>query len=130
MTFDRLLHFGAHCSELGRKVRLRTAHLRRMTGRSWGLNEQQSRVGANGDIRGALEYAAGAWLPVASESQLELYNRELRAAARMVTGCSASTPGHVLIPEAGLPTVCTRRAALAARILGMAAPLPDADDHR
>ena len=34
VTFDRLLHFGAHCSELGTKVRLRTAHLRGMTGRS------------------------------------------------------------------------------------------------
>ena len=39
VTFDRLLHFGAHCSELRRKVRPRIAHLRCMTGRSWGLNE-------------------------------------------------------------------------------------------
>ena len=34
VTFDRLLHFGTHCSELRKKVRPRIAHLRRMTGRS------------------------------------------------------------------------------------------------
>ena len=59
---------------------------------------------ANGYFRGALEYAAGAWLPAASESHLELVDRELRAAARVVTGCPASMPGHALMAEAGLPT--------------------------
>ena len=91
VTFDRLLHFGAHCSELRKKVRPRIAHLRRMTGRSWGLNERQLRVVANGYVRGTLEYAAGAWLPAASTSHLELVDRELRAAARVVTGCTMST---------------------------------------
>ena len=117
VTFDRLLHFGAHCSELRKKVRPRIAHLRRMTGRSWGLNERQLRVVANGYVRGALEYAAGAWLPAASTSHLELVDRELRAAARVVTGCTMSTPAHALMAEAGLPTARTRRATLAARTL-------------
>ena len=79
VAFDRLLHFGAHCSELRKKVRPRIAHLRRKTGRSWGLNERQLRVVANGYIRGALEYAAGAWLPAASSSHIELFDREPRA---------------------------------------------------
>ena len=52
-----------------------------MTGRSWGLNERQLRVVANGYVRGALEYAAGAWLPAASTSHLELVDRQ-RAACR------------------------------------------------
>ena len=38
VTFDRLLHYRSYCSDLRRKVRSRIAHLRRMTGRSWGLN--------------------------------------------------------------------------------------------
>ena len=130
VTFDRLLHFGAHCSELRKKVRPRIAHLRRMTGRSWGLNERQLRVVANGYVRGALEYAAGAWLPAASTSHLELVDRELRAAARVVTGCTMSTPAHALMAEAGLPTARTRRATLAARMLGTAASLPEGEPLR
>ena len=130
VTLDRLLHFGAHCSELRKKVRPRIAHLRRMTGRSWGLNERQLRVVANGYVRGALEYAAGAWLPAASTSHLELVDRELRAAARVVTGCTMSTPAHALMAEAGLPTARTRRATLAARMLGTAASLPEGEPLR
>ena len=63
VTFYRLLHVGAHCSELRGKVTPRIAHLRRMTDRSWGLNETQSRMVANGYVRGALQHAEGTWLP-------------------------------------------------------------------
>ena len=85
---------------------------------------------ANGYVRGALEYAAGAWLPAASTSHLELVDRELRAAARVVTGCTMSTPAHALMAEAGLPTARTRRATLAARMLGTAASLPEGEPLR
>ena len=39
VTFDRLLHFGQHCTELRRKVRPRIAQLRKLTGHFWGLRE-------------------------------------------------------------------------------------------
>ena len=99
MKFNRLLHFGAHCSQLRRKVCPRIALLRRMTGRSWGLTEQQCKVVANGYVRRALEYATGAWLPAISESHLELVDRELRAAARVVTGCWASLERLADLPQ-------------------------------
>ena len=85
---------------------------------------------ANGYVRGALEYAAGAWLPAASTSHLELVDRELRAAARVVTGCTMSTPAHALMADTGLPTARTRRATLAARMLGTAASLPEGEPLR
>ena len=103
VTFDRLLHFGAHCADLRRKVRPGIAHLRRMTDRSWGLNKTQSRMVANGYVRGVLEYAAGARFRAASESHLELVDCELRAAARVVTGCTVSTPGHALMAKQACP---------------------------
>ncbi|KAF0303168.1 RNA-directed DNA polymerase from mobile element jockey [Amphibalanus amphitrite] len=130
VTFDRLLHFGAHCAELRKKVRPRVAQLRRMTGRSWGLGERQLRSVANGYIRGALEYAAGAWMPAASASHLELVDRELWAAARVITGCPASTPAFALLSEAGMPAACTRRSVVAARLLGLAMSLPESDPLR
>ena len=75
VTFDRLLHFGQHCSELRRKVKSRTAQLRKLTGHFWGLREAKLRSVANGYVRGALEYAAAAWLPAASRSHVELVDR-------------------------------------------------------
>ena len=76
VTFDRLLHFGEHCKNLRRKVKPRTAQLRKLTGRSWGLQEAQLRTVANGYVRGALEYAAAAWLPATPPSHVELLERE------------------------------------------------------
>ena len=121
VTFDRLLHFGEHCSRLRRKVKPRVAQLRKLTARSWGLQEPQLRTVANGYVRGALEYAAAAWLPAASESHVELLEREMRAAARVVTGCPISTPKDPLMAEAGMVPVRVRREVLAARLTATAA---------
>ncbi|KAF0290090.1 Pinin [Amphibalanus amphitrite] len=126
-TWGRLLHFGEHCKNLRRKVKPRTAQLRKLTGRSWGLQEAQLRTVANGYVRGALEYAAAAWLPAVSEAHVELIERELRAAARAVTGCTASTPTAPLMAEAGIPPARVRCPALAARMVGLAASLPGDD---
>ena len=130
ITFDRLLHFGQHCAELRRRVRPRIAQLGKLTGRTWGLTEQQLRAVANGYVRGALEYAAAAWLPAASSTHVTTIDRELRAAARVVTGCTASTPVHALMSEAGMADAQSRRCALAARMVGLAASLPEGDPLR
>ena len=58
VTLDRLLHFGPHCRAL--KTRPRIRQLKKLTGRSWGLEERQLRVVAQGYIRGAMEHAAAA----------------------------------------------------------------------
>ena len=68
VTLDRLLHFGEHCASLRRKTRPRTAQLQKLTGHTWSLKEHHLRIIANGYVRGALEYAAAAWLPAASPS--------------------------------------------------------------
>ena len=130
ITFDRLLHFGEHCNNLKRKARPRTTQLRKLTGHSWGLQEHHLRAVANGYVRGAIEYAAAAWLPAASRSHLELVDRELRAAARAVTGCPRSAPTHALMAKAGLPTAEMRRATLATRLLARASALPAGDPLR
>ncbi|KAF0290571.1 putative RNA-directed DNA polymerase from transposon BS [Amphibalanus amphitrite] len=130
VTLDRLLHFGPHCRSLRQRVRPRTAHLRKLTGREWGLQEQQLRVVASGYVRGALEHAAAARLPATSPTHLGLLEVEMRAAARVVTGCPRSTPAHGLMAEAGLAPVAERRTALAARLLAKARALPEDDPLR
>ncbi|XP_043205423.1 uncharacterized protein LOC122372368 [Amphibalanus amphitrite] len=130
VTLDRLLHFGQHCKKLKQRTRPRLAHLRRLTGRDWGLEEKQLRTVANGYVRGALEHAAEAWLPSTPPSHVEVLEREMRAAARIITGCVASTPTHALMAEAGLAPVASRRTTLAARLLAKARALPEEDPLR
>ena len=130
MTLDRTLTFGPHCRNLRRRVRPRTAQLRRLTGRSWGLQEQQLRAVANGYVRGALEHAAAAWLPATPKSNVELLEREMRLAARTITGCIGSAPHHGVMAEAGILPVAARRTALAARMLAKASALPPDDPLR
>ena len=127
VTLDRTLTFGPHCRNLRRRVRPRAAQLRKMTGRSWGLREQQLRAVANGYIRGALEHAAAAWLPATPKTNVEILEREMRAAARIVTGCIQSAPYLGVMAEAGVLPVAARRTALAARMLTKAAALPPDD---
>ncbi|KAF0294476.1 Hermansky-Pudlak syndrome 1 [Amphibalanus amphitrite] len=130
IEFDRRLQFGAHCRRLRRRVRPRVAHLRRLAGRSWGLDEQALRTVANGYVRGALEHAAAAWLPATAPSHAELIEREMRAAARIVTGCPRSTPTHAVMAEARLAPMEERKKVLAARLLGRALALPPTDPLR
>ena len=127
VTLDRTLTFGPHCRNLRRRVRPRAAQLRKMTGRSWGLQEQQLRAVANGYLRGALEHAAAAWLPATPKTNVELLEREMRAAARIVTGCIRSAPHQGVMAEAGILPVAARRTALAARMLAKATALPPDD---
>ena len=130
VTMDRLLNFGKHVESLHRKVRPRTAQLRKLTGRSWGLQEQQLRTVANGYVRGSLEHAAAAWLPTTAATHVEALDREMRAAARAVTGCTRSTPVDALMAEAGLMPMGVRKKVLATRLLCRARSLPQEEPLR
>ena len=61
---------------------------------------------------------------------MQLVERELLAAARVVTGCPVSTPRDPLLAEAGIPSAETRRKTLAARMLCRALSLPPDDPLR
>ena len=129
-ALDRLLHVGPHCKKLKQHSRPRIEHLRRLTGREWGLQEQQLRVVANGYVRGSLEHAAAAWLPATPPTHVEVLERELRAAARVVTGCTRSTPVLALMAEAGIIPMSARRTSLAARLLTKARARSEEDPLR
>ena len=57
---------------------------------------------------------------------MELLQREMRAAARIITGRPLPTPAHAMMAEAGLAPLASPREALAARPLAKALP---ANDH-
>ena len=127
VTLDRLLHFGPHCRALKQRTRPRLQQLRKLSGRSWGLSERHLKTVAQGYVRGAMEHAAAAWLPATSASHAEILEREMRMAARIITGCPLSTPREALMAEAGLDPMATRGQALAARLLAKALALPEGD---
>ena len=54
VTLDRLLHFGGHCASLRRRVRPRTAQLRKLTRHSVGLHEHHPGAHLRGGGRGPL----------------------------------------------------------------------------
>ena len=58
VTLDRTLHFGPHCRALRERTRPRLRQLKKLTGRSWALEERQLRTIAQGYVRGAMEHAA------------------------------------------------------------------------
>ena len=130
VTLERTLTFGPHCRNLCRRVRPRTAQLRRLTGRSWVHQEQQLRAVANGYVRGALEHAAAAWLPATPKTNVELLEHEMLAAARTITGCIQSAPHHGVTAEAGILPVTARRTDLAERMLAKASALHPDDPLR
>ena len=100
VTLDRTLHFGHHCRALRERTRPRLRQLRKLTGRSWDLEERQLRTIAQGYVRDAMKHAAAAWLPAAFPSHVELLEREMRATARIITDCPLSTPAHAVMAEA------------------------------
>jgi len=61
---------------------------------------------------------------------VEIFERKLRATARIVTGCVKSTPKHGVIAEAGLPSMTARRSTLAACLLAKALSLLASDPLR
>ena len=92
-----------------------------------GFQEAQLTIVIIGYVRGATEHAAAAWLPATAAGHVELLDRELREAARVITGCPRSTPVIPLMAEAGLPTAQIMRGMLTARILSSAGSLPPGD---
>ncbi|KAF0287558.1 Dynein assembly factor 3, axonemal [Amphibalanus amphitrite] len=129
-SMDELVRQLNSLKNLRQKTRPRIAQLKRLTGRDWGLREQQLRAVANGYVRGPQEHAAAAWLPATPASHVEILEREVRAAARVITGCPVSTRTHALLAEAGMPPVSARRLSLAARFLAKARALPREDPLR
>ena len=95
VSLDRLLSFGSHCKRLRRGTRPRLEHLRRLTGRSWGLEEQHLRTVANGYICCALEHATAAWIPATSPLTLK-YWRE-NCGKRPISSRAAHDPPQCML---------------------------------
>ena len=100
VTLDRLLHFGKHAMEVGRKTMRRCRQLAQVASRSWGTDVKTRKTMVSSYVDGTARYAIGAWGPATAKSHLQKIETSRRMAARIQTGCIKSTPNDVLYAEA------------------------------
>ena len=113
MTFDRRMTYRAHVEEMAQRMTSRLRQLRCLAGRSWGCCSRDLRTVYLAYIRSVSDYCGGCFLPAASESTIRHLEVIQRKAARVITGCVASTPVTSLEREANLTPLRIRGQQLA-----------------
>jgi ribonuclease HI len=113
VTFDRRMTFRTHVDRIAERMTARLQQLRRLAGRSWGCCARDLRAVYLAYIRSVADYCGACYLPAASESTVRRLEVLQRQAARVITGCVASTPVGALEREANLMPLRLRGAQLA-----------------
>ena len=80
----------------------RSGLLARLGGVDWGWSRESMRTIYSATQRSLAEYAAPAWAPwISKTNQMKIERAQLRS-ARRITGNLRTTPGGVVLQEAGL----------------------------
>ena len=114
VTMDRTLTFGTHVKTVKARMKSRNNVLRAISGTSWGCSTSDLRSVYLAFSRACADYAAGAWMPGISDTNLEDLEIAQRHACRTITGCVKRTPTGALTREADLLPFTARRKLLAA----------------
>ena len=125
MTFDRRMTFRAHVERIALKMTDRLQQLRCLAGRWWGCCARDLRTVYLAYIRSVADYCGACYLPAASESTIRQFEVIQRKAARIITGCVASTPVGALEREANLMPLRLRGQQLAGYAFMRASTKPD-----
>ena len=130
VTFDRRMTYRAHTEIVAKRMTARLQQLRRLAGRSWGCNARDLRAVYLAYIRSVADYCGACYLPAAAESTVQRLEVIQRQAARVITGCVASTPIAALEREARLMPLRCRGQQLAGCALVRVASRPTSDPLR
>ena len=99
---DRSLSFQEHVKYVTEKVSQRCRMLGSLAGKQWGWRKENLRKVYLTTQRSVLDYAAAAWQPWLSETQMQKLERAQNKALRIVTGQYNSTPVEALRLESGV----------------------------
>ena len=99
---DTQLIMGEQAKTAAEKIRHRNQVLTAIAARSWGADTDALRRIYLAYGRPAGAYAAGTWLPYASNTQVAHVERANNHAARIITGAPAKTNTMAVVREAGL----------------------------
>ena len=103
VTYDRRMTYGNQAKKVRQKMLRRTNLLRVVDGTTWGWQKQDLRTVCIATQRSVAEYAAAAWTPWFSSSNIEKLERTQLQAARAITHHVRSTPTEAVLYEADLP---------------------------
>ena len=118
---DRTLSFQQHVTEVTKKVSERCKILASLAGKQWGWRKENLRRVYIATQRSVLDYAAAAWQPWLSATQLNKLEVAQNKALRLVTGQYSSTPTEALRIEAEVESYKTH----SERIITIAAEKAD-----
>ena len=103
VTYDGRMTFGTQVKKVCQQMLRRTNLLRVVGGTTWGWQEQDLRTVYIATQRSVAEYAAAAWTPWLSSSNIKKFERTQLRAARAITHHVRSTPTEAVLYEADLP---------------------------
>ena len=103
VTYNRRMTFGTQVKKVCQKMLRRTNLLRVVGGTTWGWQKHDLRTVYISTQRSVAEYAAAAWTPWLTSSNIEKLERIQLQAARSITHHVRSTPTEAVLYEADLP---------------------------
>ncbi|XP_061619114.1 uncharacterized protein LOC133472409 isoform X1 [Phyllopteryx taeniolatus] len=130
VTYDRQLTFIKHTETVARKMATRARAIRKLAHTDWGYDKATLRNTYIATARTVAEYAAPAWIPWISPTNLEKLEASQRYAARAITGLLKTTPSDAVLIESDLPSIKTRATQLAIYAYDKSLRVPDDNPRR
>ena len=106
-------------------MKRRAQAIRKLGNTDWGYEKEVLRGTYIAVGRSVIEYAAPAWIPWISKTNLENLEAAQRYAARAVTVQLKTTPAEAVLIESDLPSIKTRSRQLAISAFDKALRLPE-----
>ncbi|KAH7706695.1 pol-like protein [Aphelenchoides avenae] len=125
LTLDRTLSFNAHAKKVRAKMEKRLSMLSALRGTTWGCRKKLMRNLYTAYVRSVADYGGAAWMPAAAKTTINHIETANKRAARIITGCTRTTPSEMLLDEANLLPTEHRRDLLCCIAYEKAVRLPD-----
>ena len=118
MCLDRSLTFNAHIKKLTTSLASSIRIIRATAHTSWGWRRTTLKMAFHALVRSNIDYAAPAWQPWLSETNLTNLDRLQNCSLRLITGQLVSTPLEALRLEADVQSysTCSKRLILKANV--------------
>ena len=100
VKMDGMLSFRKHATDIATKATSRLNAMKCLSGLHWGQKEATLKQLGKATVEAVTGYGAGIYATFGCKSAKEGVNKVLRATARVVTGCTKSTPIGPLLAEA------------------------------
>jgi ribonuclease HI len=102
VTYDPGLHFLCHVKNTTDKARRRTHTLRALANKEWGMDQKDLLNVFRLLVNPVLMYAAPAWMPWISNTNMEALERTQKIAIRVICGLPANTADDAVWMESGV----------------------------